>query len=158
VGWLQSTIQPQSQEVTAKRRRKSSRNLTVSSGCWLPNQRTYAAALSLCYAKPTICFANLGTSACGGLVSQSIHRRRSTRRSTAVICGFRLNALVAEHLAMSDLAVLRHVPTTCVHDLASRLTCEKCKRAGYKPRAALLQLSRGQRGSAALETPGPKSA
>jgi hypothetical protein len=40
-----------------------------------------------------------------------------------------------------DLAVLPHVPTTRVHDLASRLVCGKCKRAGKRPAATLLQLS-----------------
>ncbi|WP_456706874.1 hypothetical protein [Bradyrhizobium sp. USDA 4452] len=39
-----------------------------------------------------------------------------------------------------DLAALRHVPTTCVHDLASRLVCTKCRALGSVPRAALLQL------------------
>ena len=33
-----------------------------------------------------------------------------------------------------DLAALPHVPTTCVHDLAGRLVCQKCKKAG-KPKA-----------------------
>jgi hypothetical protein len=42
-----------------------------------------------------------------------------------------------------DLAALAHPPTTCVHDLAGRLRCEKCKRAGKRPAATLLQL--GQR-------------
>src|ERR1700738_431658 len=40
-----------------------------------------------------------------------------------------------------DLAALRHVPTTCVHDLASRLVCQQCKRAGRRPAATLLQLT-----------------
>lgn len=40
-----------------------------------------------------------------------------------------------------DLAALPHVTTTCVHDLASRLVCAKCKRAGKRPAATLLQLS-----------------
>jgi hypothetical protein len=40
-----------------------------------------------------------------------------------------------------DLATLRHVSTTCVHDLASRLVCRKCKGAGKRPAATLLQLS-----------------
>jgi hypothetical protein len=39
-----------------------------------------------------------------------------------------------------DLAALRHVPTTCVHDLASRFVCQKCKGAGKRPAATLLQL------------------
>src|SRR6266481_224682 len=37
-----------------------------------------------------------------------------------------------------DLAALRHVPTTCVHDLAGRLVCQKCKGAGKRPGATLL--------------------
>jgi phage FluMu protein Com len=40
-----------------------------------------------------------------------------------------------------DLAALRHAPTTCVHDLAGRLRCEKCKKAGKRPAATLLQLA-----------------
>jgi hypothetical protein len=40
-----------------------------------------------------------------------------------------------------DLAALRHVPTTCVHDLANRLVCQKCRKAGKRPAATLLQLS-----------------
>jgi hypothetical protein len=40
-----------------------------------------------------------------------------------------------------DLAALRHVPTTCVHDLAGRLVCQKCKKAGKRPAATLLQLT-----------------
>ena len=40
-----------------------------------------------------------------------------------------------------DLCALRHVPTTCVHDLAGRLVCQKCKKAGKRPAArTLLQL------------------
>jgi hypothetical protein len=44
-----------------------------------------------------------------------------------------------------DLCTLRHVPTTCVHDLVSRLVCQKCKRAGKRPAATLLQLTPRQR-------------
>ena len=44
-----------------------------------------------------------------------------------------------------DLCVLRHVPTTCVHDLAGRLVCQKCKKAGKRPAATLLQLTPRQR-------------
>jgi hypothetical protein len=40
-----------------------------------------------------------------------------------------------------DLAALRHVPTTCVHDLVGRLVCQKCKTAGKRPAATLLQLA-----------------
>lgn len=40
-----------------------------------------------------------------------------------------------------DLAALRHPPTTAVHDLASRLRCSKCTRAGRRPAATLLQLT-----------------
>lgn len=40
-----------------------------------------------------------------------------------------------------DLAALRHVATTCVHDLASRLRCDKCRKAGYRPAVTLLQLT-----------------
>jgi hypothetical protein len=32
-----------------------------------------------------------------------------------------------------DLCALPHVPTTCVHDLAGRLVCQKCKKAGEAP-------------------------
>jgi hypothetical protein len=44
-----------------------------------------------------------------------------------------------------DLCALRHVPTTCVHDLAGRLVCQKCKGAGKRPAATLLQLAPRQR-------------
>jgi hypothetical protein len=44
-----------------------------------------------------------------------------------------------------DLASLPHVSTTFVHDFASRLICSKCKRAGKRPAATLLQLSPRQR-------------
>jgi hypothetical protein len=40
-----------------------------------------------------------------------------------------------------DLAALPHPPTTLVHDLASRLRCSKCSRAGKRPAAILLQLT-----------------
>lgn len=40
-----------------------------------------------------------------------------------------------------DLAALPHVATTCVHDLASRLVCAKCRKAGKRPAATLLQLA-----------------
>jgi hypothetical protein len=40
-----------------------------------------------------------------------------------------------------DLAALKHPPTTFVHDLASRLRCRKCARAGRRPAATLLQLA-----------------
>jgi phage FluMu protein Com len=39
-----------------------------------------------------------------------------------------------------DLAVLRHPPTTFVHDLANRLRCRKCAKTGRRPSATLLQL------------------
>ena len=39
-----------------------------------------------------------------------------------------------------DLAGMRHPPTTFVHDLASRLRCRKCAKAGRRPGATLLQL------------------
>jgi low affinity Fe/Cu permease len=39
------------------------------------------------------------------------------------------------------LAALRHPPTTFVHDLASRLRCSKCAKAGRRPGATLLQLA-----------------
>src|ERR1700744_662105 len=39
-----------------------------------------------------------------------------------------------------DLAALRHVMTTRVHDLATRLVCQKCKGVGKRPAATLLQL------------------
>jgi phage FluMu protein Com len=40
-----------------------------------------------------------------------------------------------------DLAALRHPPTTLVHDLARRLRCSKCAKAGRRPSATLLQLT-----------------
>lgn len=39
-----------------------------------------------------------------------------------------------------DLTELRHPPTTFVHDLASRLRCSKCAKAGRRPGVTLLQL------------------
>lgn len=44
-----------------------------------------------------------------------------------------------------DLAALKTPPTTCVHDLATRLRCEKCRIAGKRPPAALQQLSPAKR-------------
>src|SRR3954454_24131755 len=40
-----------------------------------------------------------------------------------------------------DLAALTHPSTTFVHDLASRLRCRKCAKAGKRPAATLLQLA-----------------
>jgi hypothetical protein len=40
-----------------------------------------------------------------------------------------------------DLAAMKHTPTTFVHDLASRLRCRKCAKAGRRPAATLLQLA-----------------
>src|ERR1700738_474134 len=40
-----------------------------------------------------------------------------------------------------DLCALPYVPTTCIHDLAGRLVCQKCKKAGKRPPATLLQLA-----------------
>src|SRR6201992_4317683 len=40
-----------------------------------------------------------------------------------------------------DLAGTKHPPTTFVHDLASRLRCRKCAKAGRRPAATLLQLA-----------------
>jgi hypothetical protein len=44
-----------------------------------------------------------------------------------------------------DLAALPHAATTFVHDLASRLRCRKCARAGRRPSAMLLQLAQRAR-------------
>ena len=44
-----------------------------------------------------------------------------------------------------DLCALPHVPSTCVHDLASRLRCSKCTRAGKRPPATLHQLAQRRR-------------
>ena len=44
-----------------------------------------------------------------------------------------------------DLAAMKHPPTTFVHDLASRLRCRKCAKAGRRPSATLLQLIRQPR-------------
>ncbi|MDA9420934.1 hypothetical protein [Bradyrhizobium sp. CCBAU 53380] len=44
-----------------------------------------------------------------------------------------------------DMAALRHPPTTAVHDLAGRLRCSKCAKAGRRPLATLLQLSQRAR-------------
>jgi phage FluMu protein Com len=40
-----------------------------------------------------------------------------------------------------DLAAMKHPPTTFVHDLASRLRCRKCAKAGRRPSTTLLQLA-----------------
>jgi phage FluMu protein Com len=40
-----------------------------------------------------------------------------------------------------DLAALTHPSTTFVHDLASRLRCRKCNKAGRRPGATLHQLA-----------------
>lgn len=40
-----------------------------------------------------------------------------------------------------DLAPLPHVATTRIHDLATRLVCAKCRKAGKRPPATLLQLT-----------------
>lgn len=50
-----------------------------------------------------------------------------------------------------DLAALPHASTTFVHDLAGRLRCNKCAKAGRRPVATLLQLVRRPR-SAVSET------
>jgi hypothetical protein len=39
-----------------------------------------------------------------------------------------------------DIAALSPPPTTFVHDLAGRLRCSKCAKAGRRPAATLLQL------------------
>ena len=44
-----------------------------------------------------------------------------------------------------DLASLAHPSTTFVHDLASRLRCSKCAKAGKRPTATLLQLAQRAR-------------
>lgn len=44
-----------------------------------------------------------------------------------------------------DLASLTHPSTTFVHDLASRLRCSKCAKAGKRPAANLLQLAQRAR-------------
>ncbi|MCK1497774.1 MULTISPECIES: hypothetical protein [unclassified Bradyrhizobium] len=44
-----------------------------------------------------------------------------------------------------DLASLAHQSTTFVHDLASRLRCSKCAKAGKRPTATLLQLAQRAR-------------
>ena len=40
-----------------------------------------------------------------------------------------------------DLAAMKHPPTTFVHDLASRLRCRKCAKAGRRSAVTLLQLA-----------------
>jgi hypothetical protein len=40
---------------------------------------------------------------------------------------------------------LKHASTTCAHDLASRLICQKCRSAGKRPPAELLQLGKRER-------------
>jgi hypothetical protein len=43
------------------------------------------------------------------------------------------------------MAALTHPATTCMHDLARRLRCQKCAGAGNWPAATLLQLAPKQR-------------
>jgi hypothetical protein len=50
-----------------------------------------------------------------------------------------------------DLCALRRPPTTFVHDLAGRLVCQKCRAAGKRPAATLLQLTPRQRHTPANE-------
>lgn len=40
-----------------------------------------------------------------------------------------------------DLASFNTPSTTCVHDLAGRLRCQRCAKAGRRPAATLLQLA-----------------
>jgi hypothetical protein len=40
-----------------------------------------------------------------------------------------------------DLAAMKQTPTTFVHDLASRLRCDKCAKGGRRTAATLLQLA-----------------
>ncbi|KAA0069532.1 hypothetical protein [Tardiphaga sp. P9-11] len=47
-----------------------------------------------------------------------------------------------------NLAELPHVETTCIHDLATRLRCQRCAKGGKRPRATLLQLAIGRRHTA----------
>ena len=44
-----------------------------------------------------------------------------------------------------DLAALPHPSTTVVHDLAGRVRCQKCAKAGRRPSARLLQLTQRPR-------------
>jgi hypothetical protein len=44
-----------------------------------------------------------------------------------------------------DLVALTRPSTTFVHDLAGRLRCRKCAKAGRRPAAALLQLAQRAR-------------
>lgn len=44
-----------------------------------------------------------------------------------------------------DLAELKRPATTFVHDLAGRLVCTKCQKAGKRPAAALKQLAHRRR-------------
>jgi hypothetical protein len=43
------------------------------------------------------------------------------------------------------LAELPHVMTTYIHDLATRLRCQRCAKAGKRPLATLLQLTQNSR-------------
>ena len=44
-----------------------------------------------------------------------------------------------------DLATLRRVSTTAIHDLVGRLRCSKCAKVGRRPAATLLQLTQRPR-------------
>jgi hypothetical protein len=47
-----------------------------------------------------------------------------------------------------SLAELPRVDTTCIHDLATRLRCERCAKGGKRPLATLLQLAPKRRHAA----------
>jgi hypothetical protein len=70
---------------------------------------------------------------------QSVTDDRPGRQRRFSLVGDRLRAM--QDASDVDLAAMKHPPSTFVHDLASRLRCRKCAKAGRRPSATLLQLA-----------------
>ena len=74
-------------------------------------------------------------------LAPSIRRRQSIRLINGGFTWLEIKCSRCQTPRDADLCALPHVPTTCVHDLAGRLVCQKCKKAGKRPAATLLQLA-----------------
>ena len=95
--------------------------------------------------RPTTTRASPSTNAFGLTAAQSI---RAPTVDQAINGGYPWLEIACSRCKAKrdvDLAGLPHVSTTFVHDLASRLVCQKCKAAGKRPSATLLQLTPRQR-------------
>ena len=75
-----------------------------------------------------------------GVMPELEGARRNLHRWAAVLTAQPVTQPVAHSIDV-DLAAMKHPPTTFVHDLASRLRCRKCAKAGRRPSATLLQLA-----------------